>query len=130
MVGYNVQAAAGQPHDLDSAPGLPLKPAARLNPVQLAVDIELQQHGRMIARSAGRQWFNSLKPELTEIELIDKHIDHPHRIVGTDPVFQLLRKERDKDAWVFGASLRIVMSSIMRRRKGLMDCSVMGVLLS
>ncbi len=48
----------------------------------------------MVARPAGRQWFNSLKPELTEIELIDKHIDHPHRIVGTDPVVQLLRKQR------------------------------------
>ncbi len=34
--------------------------------------------------------------------------------------------EIGEDAWVFGASLRIVMSSIMRRRNGLMVLSVMG----
>src|ERR1700741_3168249 len=32
--------------------------------------------------------------------------------------------------WVFGANLRIVMSSIMRRRNGLIASSVMGMLLS
>ena len=32
--------------------------------------------------------------------------------------------------WVFGANPRIVMSSIMRLRNGLMALSVMGVLLS
>src|SRR5260370_12436194 len=32
--------------------------------------------------------------------------------------------------WVFGANLRIVISSIMRRRNGLMASSVMGMLLS
>ncbi len=48
----------------------------------------------MIARPAGRQWFNSLKPELTEIELIDKNIDHPNCVVVTDPVFQPIRKQR------------------------------------
>ncbi len=36
----------------------------------------------MIARPAGRRWFNSVKPQAAEIELIDKHVDHPHRIVG------------------------------------------------
>ncbi len=36
--------AAGQPHDLDIAPRLALQPAARLNPVEIAVDVELQQN--------------------------------------------------------------------------------------
>jgi hypothetical protein len=36
----------------------------------------------------------------------------------------------DVACWVFGANLRIVMSSIMCRRKGLMASSVMGMLLS
>ncbi len=39
---------AGQPHYLDIAPGLTLKPAARLNPLEIAVDVELQQDRRMI----------------------------------------------------------------------------------
>src|SRR6266404_4986909 len=37
---------------------------------------------------------------------------------------------RIEPCWVFGANLRIVMSSIMRRRNGLMASSVMGMLLS
>src|SRR5580658_3776016 len=34
---------AGQPHDLDVAPSLTLKPSARLNPIEIAVNVELQQ---------------------------------------------------------------------------------------
>src|SRR3979490_1630358 len=37
-----------------ATPGLTLKPAARLTPVEIAVDVELQQYRRMIRRSAGR----------------------------------------------------------------------------
>jgi hypothetical protein len=84
---------AGQPHHLHIAPGFALKPAARLNPVEIAVDIELQQHARMIARPAGRLWLDPAKTKATEIKLIDKDIDHPHRIVFTDPVFQPFGKQ-------------------------------------
>ena len=45
--------AAGEPHHLDVASGLTLEPAARLNPVEVAVDVELQQYRRMIRRPAG-----------------------------------------------------------------------------
>src|SRR5271170_5757921 len=41
----------GQPHHLDIAPSLALKPPARLNPIEIAVDVQLQQDRRMIRRS-------------------------------------------------------------------------------
>ncbi len=44
----------------------------------------------MIARPAGRPRLDPAKPEASKIELIDKNIDHPNRIVVTDPVFQPL----------------------------------------
>ena len=44
---------ARKPHHLDVVPSLTLKPPARLNPVEIAVNIELQQHRRMIRRPAG-----------------------------------------------------------------------------
>ncbi len=47
----------------------------------------------MIARPAGRPRLNPAKPEPAKIEFIDKNIDHPHRIVVTDPVFQPLGKQ-------------------------------------
>src|SRR5712664_80137 len=37
-----------QPHHLDVAPSLALKPAARLDPIEVAVDVKLQQDRRMI----------------------------------------------------------------------------------
>ncbi len=85
--------AAGQPHDLDIASGLPLKAAARLDPVEIAVDIELQENRRMIARPAGRLRINPIKPQAAKIEFIDKNVDHPNRIVVTDPVFQPIGKQ-------------------------------------
>jgi hypothetical protein len=39
---------ARQPHHLNVAPSLALKPAARLNPIEIAVDVELQQDRWMI----------------------------------------------------------------------------------
>src|ERR1700719_1327613 len=43
---------AGQPHHLDIAPCLTLKPPARLNPIEITVDVQLQQDRRMIGSSA------------------------------------------------------------------------------
>src|SRR2546429_5190045 len=40
--------AAREPHHLNVAAGLALEPAARLDPIEIAVDVELQQHRRMI----------------------------------------------------------------------------------
>src|SRR5271166_934356 len=38
----------GEPHHLNVAPSLALKPPARLNPGEAAVEVELQQHRRMV----------------------------------------------------------------------------------
>ncbi len=46
----------------------------------------------MLARPAGRPWRNTVKPQAAKFELVDKHIDHPNRVVVTDPVFQTIRK--------------------------------------
>src|SRR5215212_1312179 len=43
----------GKPHDFNVAGRLTLKPTARLNPVEIPVDVELQQHRRMIRGPAG-----------------------------------------------------------------------------
>src|SRR5207244_12832384 len=43
-----------QPHQLQVALRLPLQPSARLDPVQIPVDVDLQQRRRVIARSSRR----------------------------------------------------------------------------
>ena len=57
-----------------------------------ASDVELQQHRRMIGRPAGHLGINPAKPNLSQIEFLDKHVDHPNRVVLADPVFQAFRK--------------------------------------
>src|SRR3984893_9483843 len=41
---------SGEPHDLHVAPGLPVTPAARLNPIEITVDVELQKDRRTVRR--------------------------------------------------------------------------------
>src|SRR6202158_3600404 len=55
---------AGQPHDLDIAPSLSLKPPARLNPIEITVNVELQQDRGMIRRPARRLGSHSFKSQL------------------------------------------------------------------
>ena len=85
--------SARKPHHLDVVPSLTLQPPARLNPVEIAVNIELQQHRRMIRRPASRLGSNPVKSQLAQIEFLDKNIDHPNRIVLADPVFQAFREQ-------------------------------------
>src|SRR5262245_20294065 len=53
---------AGEPHQLDVACRLPLEPPARLNPIEVAVDVELHQHRRMIGRPTGRFRIDPAEP--------------------------------------------------------------------
>ncbi len=85
---------ARQPHHFDIAASLALKPPARLHPVEIAINVELQQHRRMIARPPRRLRHSATEPETAQIELIDENIDHPNRIVFVDPVLQALREQR------------------------------------
>ena len=88
--------AARQPHDFHVASSFPFQPPARLNPVERAVDMELQQNRGMIGRKAGRLRFDPAKAQAAQIKLIDKGIDHPNRIVFSDPLVKPLGKQR---AW-------------------------------
>jgi hypothetical protein len=48
----------------------------------------------MIRRPARDLGIDPAEPKLGQIEFVDKDIDHPNRIVLTDPVFQAFRKQR------------------------------------
>src|SRR5262249_46266236 len=80
--------APSEPHHLDVPPSLMVEPAARLNPIEIAVDVELQQYRRMIRRPAGRLRIDPLEPKLAEVKLVDKDVDDSNRIVLMNPVFQ------------------------------------------
>src|SRR6202171_3843263 len=82
-IGYRLEVrhqAAGQPYQLDVALALPLQAPARLHPIEVSVDINLQQRRRMIGRPSRRLWLDAAKAEFGQIKLIDKDIDRPDRI--------------------------------------------------
>src|SRR6202043_3224766 len=91
VIGYK---PTQQPHHLNVAPSLVLKPPTRLNSIEIAVDVKLQQDRGMIRGSAGCFGIDPTKPKLGQIEFFDEDIDHANRIVLADPVFQAFRKQR------------------------------------
>src|SRR5208282_34410 len=61
--------------------------------VAVAVNVDLQQRARMIGWTPGRFWNHTLKAQSPEIQFIDKHVDHPHRVVLSNVVIQILGKQ-------------------------------------
>jgi hypothetical protein len=86
--------AAGQPHELDVAARLGLKTPAGLESVEVAVDVDLQQRAGVVRRPTRVRRLGALKAHAPEIELVDEHVDHPHRAVFIDPVVETLGEEK------------------------------------
>src|SRR5439155_4117337 len=77
-----------QPHDLDIASGFSFEPPARLNPVQIAVNVKLKQNRGMIRRPTSRRRLNPFKAHLSEIERSDKHVNHTNRITLDNEIIE------------------------------------------
>ena len=77
-----------QPHHLDIAPGFPFQSTARLNPVEVAVNVELQQDGGMIGRPARCLRSDPVEPQAAQIKRLDESVDHVDGIVVANPVGQ------------------------------------------
>jgi hypothetical protein len=86
--------AAKQPDDFDVAATLALQPSARSDPVEVAVDVELQQIARRVARTTRRFRGHPREPRRHEVQPIDEGIDEPHRIVGVDVIVNRLRQQQ------------------------------------
>lgn len=66
--GFEVRSQSpGRPHQLEVALGLTLKAAAGLNPIQVAVDINLQQDRWVVGRTMRCSRINTFKPKCTEV---------------------------------------------------------------
>ena len=114
MIGYK---PTQQPHHLNVAPSLVLKPPTRLNSIEIAVDVKLQQDRGMIRGSAGCFGIDPTKPKLGQIEFFDEDIDHANGIVLDDPVFQAFRKQRGLTA-ITSSTKRLIRSSRKSRYRG------------
>jgi hypothetical protein len=82
-VGYCLEVwhqAAGQPNLLNVALAFSLQAPARLHPIEVAVNINLQQRCRMIGRPSRRLRLDAAKTKPGQIKLIDKNLDRPNWI--------------------------------------------------
>src|SRR6195256_2876698 len=95
-VGYGLEVrhqAAGQPNQLDVALALPLQAPARLHPIEVSVDVNLQKRRRMIGWPSCCLRFNTAEAKPHQIKLIDKDINRPDRIIPAQIVVQSLGKQ-------------------------------------
>ena len=74
----------GQPHQLDVALGFSFQTSARLDAVEIAVDVDLQ-----LSRPAS---IGTLKAQIDQVEFVDKDVDYAHRIGIADVVVEALGK--------------------------------------
>jgi hypothetical protein len=98
-----------QPDHLDVAVRLGYQAPARAHPVEIAVDVELQQIGGVVARPSGCLRHNTREAGGREIQLAHKGLDEADRVVRADVVVHRPRQEQ---------KLRAVMSRQMCHGKG------------
>jgi len=49
-----------------------LQATARLNAVEIPVDVDLEQYARVVSRPARQFWLNAVKTQLAQIDLINE----------------------------------------------------------
>jgi len=77
---------SSQPHELDVALRLALQTAARLNAIEITVDVNLQQRRGVVRRTARCRPIDAFKSERRKIELVNKDLHYTDRVVLGDVV--------------------------------------------
>jgi peptidoglycan/xylan/chitin deacetylase (PgdA/CDA1 family) len=83
-----------QPHHLEIALALALEAPARLNAVEVPVDVELEVQRWVVAWPSEVGWLRHLEAQLVEIQLLDERIDDANRIAILNPLVEAFRQQR------------------------------------
>lgn len=83
-----------QAHYLDIAPSLALQPAAGGDPVEIAIDEQLQQHRRMVFGPPCPGMSRAPEAKFHQIKLVNKQITRPNQVILVDPVLKTVQKRR------------------------------------
>ena len=85
---------AGEPHHLEIALALALQPPARLDAVEIAVDVELEVQRRVVAWPPDVSGLRASEAQFIEIERLHERIDDADRIAVIDPLFEAFGQQR------------------------------------
>src|SRR5277367_2014647 len=85
--------SAQQPDHFEIAGGLSFKPAAGSHPIDVAINVELEQVGRIVSWTAGVFRLNPGKACLIEVQIIDERVDEADRIVAMNVVIDPRRQK-------------------------------------
>ena len=72
--------------------GYSLQASARLDAVEITVDVDLQQNRGMVSKSASVGWNGAVKTQFDQVTFIDEDVDYPHRVGIADVVVETLGK--------------------------------------
>ena len=86
---------ASKPHELDVALGFALQAPAGRDAVEVAVDVQLEQHAGVIGRTAGDSRRGTCEVQRREIQGIDEGVHGTHWVVFGNVVIQALGQQRD-----------------------------------
>jgi len=86
--------AVRQPHQLDITLRFALEPTARLDAVEVAVNVELEKHGGMVSRPARLCWLHPREAQEAKVKFVHEYIDQPHWIVFGHVVVQEFGQQR------------------------------------
>ncbi len=93
--------AAGQPDQLDIALALPLEASARLDAIEISVNVDLQLRRRMLGWPTHCEGLNAVEAELGEIQPIHKDIDRPDRGISNKQYQRLAWETPSKGSYWF-----------------------------
>ena len=86
--------AAQQPDHFEIAPRFDLQAAAGTHPIEVAIDVKLQEVGRSVSRSTGGLRLDATKTSGSQIETIDECVNRPDDVVRPYIVVHRLRQEQ------------------------------------
>jgi hypothetical protein len=80
--------------DLLPAGGLRLEPPAGAHPIDVSINVELQQIRGIVARPAGVPRLNAPETGFLQVTLIDEGFNETHRIFSTDVIINCYRQKQ------------------------------------
>ena len=84
-----------QPDQFEVAVSFPLKATAGASTVDVAVDIELQQVGRRVSRTASVSRCSARKAKPVKIKAVNESLDEANRVIIRDVIINGLREEQN-----------------------------------